>query len=41
MSINAIKQLMHSFEVSIRILSTRKLSDVHRGKGEVDITFEG
>ena len=42
-------QLMHSFEVNIRICQPSKVmsnkanreSDVHRGEAEVDITFEG
>ena len=35
-----IIQLMHSFEVNIRICQLEK-SDVHRGEAEVNITFEG
>ena len=35
-----IIQLMHSFEVDIRICQPEN-SDVHRGKAEVNITFEG
>ena len=35
-----IIQLMHSFEVNIRICQPEN-SDVHRGEAEVDITFEG
>ena len=35
-----IIQLMHSFEVNIRICHPEN-SDVHRGKAEVNITFEG
>ena len=35
-----IIQLMHSFEVNIRICQPEN-SDVHRGKAEVNITFEG
>ena len=31
---------MHSFEVNIRICQPKN-SDVHRGKAEVNITFEG
>ena len=31
---------MHSFEVNISICQPEN-SDVHRGKAEVDITFEG
>ena len=34
------KQLMHSFEVNIRICQPEN-SDVHRGEAEVNITFEG
>ena len=33
-------QLMHSFEVNIRICQPEN-SDVDRGKAEVNITFEG
>ena len=33
-------QLMHSFEVDIRICQPEN-SDVHRGEVEVNITFEG
>ena len=33
-------QLMHSFEVNIRICQPEN-SDVHRGKAEVSITYEG
>ena len=35
-----IIQLMHSFEVDIRFCQPEN-SDVHRGKAEVNITFEG
>ena len=35
-----IIQLMHSFEVDITICQPEN-SDVHRGKAEVNITFEG
>ena len=35
-----IIQLMHSFEVDIRICQPEN-SDVHRGKAEVNIHFEG
>ena len=35
-----IIQWMHSFEVNIRICQPEN-SDVHRGEGEVNITFEG
>ena len=35
-----IIQLMHSYEVNIRICQPEN-SDVHRGKAEVNITFEG
>ena len=35
-----IIQLMHSFEVDIRICQPVN-SDVHRGEAEVNITFEG
>ena len=35
-----IIQLMHSFEVNIRICQPEN-SDVHRGEAEVSITFEG
>ena len=35
-----IIQLMHSFEVDIRICQPEN-SDVHRGEAEVNITFEG
>ena len=35
-----IIQLMHSFEVNFRICQPEN-SDVHRGKAEVNITFEG
>ena len=38
-SVNII-QLTHSFEVDIRICQPEN-SDVHRGKAEVNITFEG
>ena len=34
-----IIQLMHSFEVNIRICQP-EYSDVHRGEAEVNITFE-
>ena len=37
---DAIIQLMHSFEVDIRICQPEN-SDVHRGEAEVNITFEG
>ena len=37
---NIIIQLMHSFEVDIRICQPEN-SDVHRGEAEVNITFEG
>ena len=37
---NYIIQLMHSFEVNIRICQPEN-SDVHRGEAEVNITFEG
>ena len=37
---HVIIQLMHSFEVDIRICQPKK-SDVHRGEAEVNITFEG
>ena len=33
-------QLMHSFEVNIRIYQPEN-SDVHRGEDEVNIAFEG
>ena len=33
-------QLMHSFEVDIRICQPEN-SDVHQGEAEVNITFEG
>ena len=33
-------QLMHSFEVNIRICQPEN-SDVHQGEAEVNITFEG
>ena len=33
-------QLMHSFEVNIRICQPEN-SDVHRGEAKVNITFEG
>ena len=33
-------QLMHSFEVDIRICQPEN-SDVHRGEAEVNITFDG
>ena len=33
-------QLMHSFEVNIRICQPEN-NDVHRGKAEVNISFEG
>ena len=33
-------QLMHSFEVNIRICQP-EISDVHRGEAEVNITLEG
>ena len=36
----SIIQLMHSFEVNIRICQPEN-SDVHRGEAEVNITFEG
>ena len=39
-SITDIIQLMHSFEVNIRICQPEN-SDVHRGEAEVNITFEG
>ena len=35
-----IIQLMHSFEVDIRICQPEN-SDVHQGEAEVNITFEG
>ena len=35
-----IIQLMHSFEVDIRICQPEN-SNVHLGEGEVNITFEG
>ena len=35
-----IVQLMHSFEVNIRICQPEN-SDVYRGEAEVNITFEG
>ena len=35
-----IIQLMHSFEVNIRICQPEN-SDVYRGEAEVNITFEG
>ena len=38
--INVIIQLMHSFEVNIRICQPEN-SDVHRGEAEVNIIFEG
>ena len=38
--LNDIIQLMHSFEVNIRICQPEN-SDVHRGEAEVNITFEG
>ena len=38
--LNANILLMHSFEVNIRICQP-KISDVHRGKAEVNISFEG
>ena len=38
--ISNIIQLMHSFEVDIRICQSEN-SDVHRGEAEVNITFEG
>ena len=37
---DAIIQLMHSFEVDIRICQLEN-SDVHRGEAEVNITFKG
>ena len=37
---NSILQLMHSFEVNIRICQPKN-SDVHQGEAEVNITFEG
>ena len=37
---HGIIQLMHSFEVNIRICQPKN-SDVHRGEAEVNITFEG
>ena len=37
---NDIIQLMHSFEVNIRICQPEN-SDVHRGEAKVNITFEG
>ena len=37
---DAIIQLMHSFEVDIRICQPEN-SDVQRGEAEVNITFEG
>ena len=37
---DGIIQLMHSFEVNIRICQPEN-SDVHRGEAEVNITFEG
>ena len=33
-------QLMHSFEVNIRICQPKN-NDVHRGEAEANITFEG
>ena len=33
-------QLMHSFEIDIGVCEPKN-SDVHRGKAEVNITFEG
>ena len=36
----SIIQLMHSFEVDIRIYQPEN-SDVHRGEAEVNIIFEG
>ena len=38
--ISTIIQLMHSFEVDIRICQPKN-SDVHRGEAEVNITFRG
>ena len=35
-----IIQLMHSFEIDIRICQSEN-SDVHRGEAEMNITFEG
>ena len=35
-----IKQLMHTFDVDIRICQPED-SDVHRGEVEMNITFEG
>ena len=40
MSHSYIIQLMHSFEVNIRICQPKN-SDVHRGKAKVNITLEG
>ena len=40
LSFSNIIQLMHSFEVNIRICQPEN-SDVHRGEAEVNITFEG
>ena len=40
MLVESIIQLMHSFEVNIRICQ-RENSDVHRGEADVNITFEG
>ena len=40
LSTHNIIQLMHSFEVDIRICQPEN-SDVHRGEAEVNITFEG
>ena len=37
---DAMIQLMHSFEVNIRICQPEN-SDVHQGEAEVNITFEG
>ena len=37
---DAMIQLMHSFEVNIRICQPKN-SDVHQGEAEVNITFEG
>ena len=38
--VHDIIQLMHSFDVDIRICQPEN-SDVHRGEAEVNITFEG
>ena len=39
-SLNANIQLMHSFEVNIRICQP-EISDVHQGNAAVNISFEG